>query len=486
MEQSLRASEERLRTFVRNAPVILFALDESGVFTLYEGQGLDRVGLLPEQFVGRSIFDVHTRQPNIIENARRALAGEAFIDVIDIRGVTFEAHHTPLLDEAGKPDGMIGVLIDIADRKRAEDMVAAQRGLLELVAIGTPLDEVLLAVAHTVERHAAGGRCAIMLVDAETARLTHAAAPSLPQALVDALELMSVSAEGPAPAAAAALGETMISRTIAADGRWDAVRAILGQHDVAACWSVPMRGTTGGVLGTLNVFFASEREPGDGELQAISSATQIAGIAIERKRADAAVRRRSAELETMYKRLMHAHSDLEESKARLEDKSEQLERALAAERERSRRDPLTGLLNHAAITETLRDLTSLGAPGTLAIAMVDVDGLKAANDTYGHQMGDAVLVLVAERLSRSGAVVGRYGGDEFVVLLRAGHPDLPDVLLERIRAAVREPLTLGPLRLTTAISVGRGTAVTNPEPLSEVLNRADDEMYRNRRRERLA
>jgi diguanylate cyclase (GGDEF)-like protein/PAS domain S-box-containing protein len=483
MEHTLRASEERLRTFVRNAPVILFALDESGIFTLYEGQGLERVGLHPEQFVGRSIFDVHTRQPNIIENARRALAGEAFIDVIDIRGVTFEAHHTPLLDETGNTHGMIGVLIDVDDRKRAEDMVAAHRGLLELVALGTPLEDVLLAVARTVEAHTSGGRCAIMLIDGETAQLVHAAAPSVPQSLLETLNLMPVSAEGPAPAAAAALGETVISRTIANDGRWDAVRALVGEHQVAACWSMPMRGTTGSILGTLNVFFATEREPTDGELEAIASATQIAGIAIERKRADAAVRRRSAELETMYKRLMRAHSDLEESKARLEDKSEQLERALAAERERSRRDPLTGLLNHAAITEALRDLTSQDS-AVLAIAMVDVDGLKAANDTYGHQMGDAVLVLVAERLSRSGAIVGRYGGDEFVAILPGADRRAAEAYRDAVLASVADAGLVDPetgANVPVVVSVGVAVYPEEAGAVDDLIRLSDAAMYASRR-----
>ena len=98
-------------------------------------------------------------------------------------------------------------------------------------------------------------------------------------------------------------------------------------------------------------------------------------------------------------------------------------------REQARRDPLTGVLNHGAIVAELRSLISSGGDGTShTVAMVDVDGLKATNDTYGHQVGDAVLVAVAGALSRDGALVGRYGGDEFVALLRGADRARPNAI----------------------------------------------------------
>jgi diguanylate cyclase (GGDEF)-like protein/PAS domain S-box-containing protein len=97
------------------------------------------------------------------------------------------------------------------------------------------------------------------------------------------------------------------------------------------------------------------------------------------------------------------------------------DRKAAAEalREQARRDPLTGVLNHGAIVDEMRGLISTGEDATpWAVAMIDVDHLKVMNDTYGHQAGDAMLVAVATALSRDDALVGRYGGDEFVAILR--------------------------------------------------------------------
>jgi len=77
VEEALRTSEERLRILVANLLVILFALDADGVFTLSEGQGLDRLGLVPGAAVGHSAFDLYATNALIVDQTRRALAGEA-------------------------------------------------------------------------------------------------------------------------------------------------------------------------------------------------------------------------------------------------------------------------------------------------------------------------------------------------------------------------------------------------------------------------
>jgi diguanylate cyclase (GGDEF)-like protein/PAS domain S-box-containing protein len=131
-----------------------------------------------------------------------------------------------------------------------------------------------------------------------------------------------------------------------------------------------------------------------------------------------------------------AESALATQQRLLEENAVLLERALESERERARRDPLTGALNHAAVTGVLREAIADTAIPSLAMAMVDVDGLKAANDTYGHQMGDALLIAVAEALGRDGAIVGRYGGDEFVALLLGAGREAAEHYRDRVVAAL--------------------------------------------------
>jgi diguanylate cyclase (GGDEF)-like protein len=163
----------------------------------------------------------------------------------------------------------------------------------------------------------------------------------------------------------------------------------------------------------------------------------------------------------------------------------QRRRAEEALREQARRDSLTGVLNHAAIVEQLRDLIpDEGGGSSHAIAMVDVDGLKATNDTYGHQAGDAVLVAVAHTLSKDGATVGRYGGDEFVALLpganRADAEGYRDTVLQTLAdAALADPETGASVPVT--ISVGLVVYPTEAWRIEDLIKLADSEMYAAKR-----
>jgi len=156
-------------------------------------------------------------------------------------------------------------------------------------------------------------------------------------------------------------------------------------------------------------------------------------------------------------------------------------RAEEALREQASHDPLTGALNHGAIVGELRGLLSGSDEGSLhALAMVDVDGLKAINDTYGHQVGDAVLVAVANALSKDGATVGRYGGDEFVVILPGADRDAA----QRYRDAVLDSLAYAGLtvpetgaNVPVVVSIGLVVYPTEAARVEEMIKLADSEMY---------
>lgn len=160
-----------------------------------------------------------------------------------------------------------------------------------------------------------------------------------------------------------------------------------------------------------------------------------------------------------------------------------LERALRRSSDEARRDPLTGLANRLAWEEALdqvRDDLTRGRQVTLA--SVDLDELKAVNDTHGHQAGDDVLVALANALQsvvRSETdVVARLGGDEFGLLLRGGDVD-PELLLERITAAIDGlSSTTG---LPVRASVGAASASAE-QAVSEAFRSADVAMYAQKRR----
>jgi PAS domain S-box-containing protein len=119
-EEELEKTQQRLRTVIANAPIILFALDRAGVFVLSEGRGLDALGLTPGQLVGQAVFEVYRDVPQMLSNVRRALAGEPLTEVVDVKDLVFETHFIPLLGARGEVAGVNGVAINITERRRAE------------------------------------------------------------------------------------------------------------------------------------------------------------------------------------------------------------------------------------------------------------------------------------------------------------------------------------------------------------------------------
>jgi PAS domain S-box-containing protein len=120
-ERALQASKERLRTVVAGAPLVLFALDQQGIFTLAEGRGLDALGVRSAQLLGQSVFQVYADVPQAVADARRALAGESFSSAVEVFGVVFEVWYSPIRDATGSVSGVIGVANDITERRRAEE-----------------------------------------------------------------------------------------------------------------------------------------------------------------------------------------------------------------------------------------------------------------------------------------------------------------------------------------------------------------------------
>ena len=151
-------------------------------------------------------------------------------------------------------------------------------------------------------------------------------------------------------------------------------------------------------------------------------------------------------------------------------------------------DALTGLANHRAIQERLGDELAQAATAgePLAVLMIDVDDFKLFNDTYGHLVGDQILRLVSQTLSeacRCTDSVGRYGGDEFIVLLprtdRAGASEAAHRILTLM--AERSIQTSGPEPLPIALSIGIALFPDDGEDGDLLMRMADTAMYAAKR-----
>lgn len=398
-EKALRESEERIRALITNAPVILFAINQNGVFTFSEGKGLETLGLQPGEAVGRSVLDLFGDIPEVVENLRHALAGEAVSATVEVGGVVFESRFTPISGHDGRILGGIGVATDITAGKRAEDALreseAKFRRIFETVQdifYCTDAKGIITEISPSVERWGYKreeliGTQVLDVYDSPEER-TGLLTRLLEQGEVTDYEV----------------------RLKAADGR--VVYSSVGSHVI--------------------------RDP-DGTVVSVEGFLR----------------------------------DISERKAAEENLREQM-----------RRDPLTSVLNHAAIVDELRSLISGGEVARCAVVMADVDELKVINDTFGHQVGDEVLIAVARGLCRDDALVGRYAGDEFIVVLPGADRDAAEryrdeALDAMAKAAVRD--SQSGADVPVVLSIGLATYPAEARRIEELINLADSGMYAMKR-----
>ncbi|GAK69758.1 putative bifunctional diguanylate cyclase/phosphodiesterase [Agrobacterium rubi] len=154
----------------------------------------------------------------------------------------------------------------------------------------------------------------------------------------------------------------------------------------------------------------------------------------------------------------------------------------------SNTDPLTGLENRRAIDSRLRQLWDgwINHQHNFAVFLIDVDFFKKYNDFYGHQEGDRCLIQVAQKLqtslSRFDAVIGRYGGEEFIALARfTTAKDIEDIA-ETLRTTVQDMRLVHEKRRdgTSVITVSVGASFTRPQQdpkLERIINEADRALY---------
>ncbi|MGY4395123.1 diguanylate cyclase (GGDEF)-like protein [Sphingomonas sp. UYAg733] len=150
-------------------------------------------------------------------------------------------------------------------------------------------------------------------------------------------------------------------------------------------------------------------------------------------------------------------------------------------------DTLTGLANRRAICEAIEDaLADAEARGdSVTVALVDLDGFKAINDTHGHHVGDALLRVVGERLTEHagpGAKVGRLGGDEFVLMLREKATALSiDARLTGVIARLCQPAQIEELTIKVSGSLGFASSPAGGRDLDTLLRAADEALYAAKR-----
>jgi len=149
-------------------------------------------------------------------------------------------------------------------------------------------------------------------------------------------------------------------------------------------------------------------------------------------------------------------------------------------------DPLTGVLNRRGFeTRAAERLSASNDDATGALLFIDLNDFKQINDLYGHEIGDQLLCIAAQRLQRSLRscdIIGRPGGDEFVALVPDVDGDIAGNLASRLTKSLEEPYVVGDETLKCAASIGLALYPENASTLTGLLREADQAMYRAKAR----
>jgi formate hydrogenlyase transcriptional activator len=204
----------------------------------------------------------------------------------------------PLFDEQGTVARWYGTHTDIEARKQAETLLTGETRILEMLATGCPLSDILDALCRLIENLSSGALCSILLVDPIHNRMKHGAGPNLPLTYSESIHGRPVNLDAGPCGMAACLKEQVIAADVASDTRWDKSgwRELAMAHELRACWSTPILSSNDTVLGTFAIYSREPRHPTPQHQHLIGQITHLATVAIEQRHAEDRLRQDEREL----------------------------------------------------------------------------------------------------------------------------------------------------------------------------------------------
>jgi len=300
-EEALRKREVNLQLMLDSIPAPVAVITPTGEVEALNQPVLEYFGKTLEDLKGWASSDpVHPDDlPRVINVLQQALErGETY--EVESRhrrydGIYrwFHVRGFPLKDTDGTILRWCVLLTDIDDRKRAEAQLAGEKRLLEMVASGHAVTDVLTELCKFVETTAGDCKCGIYLIDWNSGTFRLGAAPGLPATFNDPVEGLTVTSEaGPCGVAALNKGQILVT-DIDSDPRFQSatIKPLLLAHGIRSHWSTPIFSGHGEVLGTFAIFQDHPASPTQLHQELIGQVTHIASIAIERASSEEALKR---------------------------------------------------------------------------------------------------------------------------------------------------------------------------------------------------
>jgi len=311
VEEQARESEEYFRLLFENNHDVMLVIDPltgairnanraAEKFYNYPLSTLRRMNMADISLLSRDEFQKEWMraggaQANPYIFSHRLASGE-------IR--TVEAYLTPIT--RGSETLIFSIVHDVTERKRLEMLMAGETQMLDMITRGESLPAILDTLARNIERIAEGMLCTILLLDSDGIHMRHGAAPSMPESYTRAIDGLSIGPCVGSCGTAAYRKEAVFVEDIASDPLWAEYREVALAHGLRACWSIPFLSNRGEVLGTFAAYYREPRSPAGQDIYLVERAARIAGIAIERKRAEEELRLSHNRLKELSRQLIEA------------------------------------------------------------------------------------------------------------------------------------------------------------------------------------
>lgn len=318
---------------------------------------------------------------------------------------------------------------------------ALQTDILEAIATGISFKDIALLLCQRAEALAPDALCTILSVD-ESGLLRPQAAPSLPEAYAHAVDGIAIG-EGVGSCGTAAFRGVPVEVTdIETDPLWALHKSKVLPLGLRACWSSPIAAPDGRVVAVFAFYYSTRRGPTDLERHIVENCVHLCRIAAAQ-----------AEMQRRNRRLAYY-------------------------------DQLTDLRNRRSFDQNAAEILAEKSPA-FGMLLVDIDHLKAVNDTSGHVAGDRLIQEVAGRLEKAGGTAYRIGGDEFALLV----PDCRDAcaleaFAHKALGRMVAPFVCGDSVIVPSVTIGGVVYGPDGTDLETLRQNADFALYHAKRRQR--
>ena len=450
---------ENLNTFIELIPDLACFKNVEGIYTHYNNSFLAYKKLNRADVIGKTAFDIYSHKDateyakidkkvlassnplNTLHNFKRE---DGFFDY-------FKVKQEVIYDDKKNQLGIFYIAKNITLQKQYEFINEDTQSILEYIAKNYNITNMLEKVVNTAESRINNSKCSILILNETKKNLLLGSAPSLPPYYNKVIHGIAIGEKVASCGKATFKKERVVVENINKHENWQPYLPITTKANLHACWSEPIFSSNGVILGSFAIYNHKPKKPSEFELRLISSYAHCASIAIEK----------------------------EQNHKKLLSRTQRIERKNIFLASLATKDHLTGLYNRSKLDTVLEKQIkhSKRYNKTFGIILLDIDYFKIVNDKYGHPTGDTVLCEFSDLLiacSRETDIVGRWGGEEFLIIVDNIDKENIMKLAEKLRLAIDKHEFSFVKHKTASFGV---TLYSNDYKMNELVSRADKALY---------